>query len=77
MDTQVAIFLYFISDEERYKKVANAFGLSRSTVAITAGKVAPVIVAILGPMYMKLPTTEDDVRVLVDNVKVFTVFHSV
>ena len=66
-DTQVAIFLYYISDEGRYRKVANAFGLSRSTVSITIFKVGGVIVAILGPMYMKLPTTEDDVRDLVDN----------
>ena len=67
VDTQLAIFLYYISDEGRYRKVANAFGLSRSTVSNTVRKVARVIVEIIGPMYMKLPETEEDVCDLVDH----------
>ena len=52
VDTQVAIFLYYISDEGRYRKVANAFGLPRSTVSLTVRKVTQVIVQHVGPVFM-------------------------
>ena len=48
VDTQITIFLYYISDKEKYRKVANTFGRLRSTISITVRKVAWVIVAILG-----------------------------
>ena len=32
VETQVASFLYYISDEGRYRKTANSFGISRASV---------------------------------------------
>ena len=34
VETQVGITLYYLSDEGRYRKVANAFGVSRSSVSL-------------------------------------------
>lgn len=38
VETQVAAFLYYISDEGRYRKTANAFGISRSSVTLIVKK---------------------------------------
>ena len=58
-------FLYYISGEGRYRKVANTFGVSRATVSITVRKVATLRVKYMGPNIIKLPTTEDEVRNLI------------
>ena len=62
VEAQVGLFLYYISDEGRYRKVANAFGVSRATVSITVRKVATLVVKYMGPNLIKLPTPEDEVR---------------
>ena len=59
---QVALTLYYLSDEGRLRKVANAFGLSRATVSITVRRVARAITEFLGPKYIKLPLTEEEVN---------------
>ena len=33
VEKQIAVTLYYLSDEGRYRKVANAFGLGKSTVS--------------------------------------------
>lgn len=53
--------LYYLSDEGRLRKTANAFGLGRSTVSIIIRRVCKALVDI-GPKYIKLPTTEEDVK---------------
>ena len=53
VETQVAITLYYLSDEGRLRKIANAFGLSRSCCSIIVS---------LGPLYIKLPMTEESVK---------------
>ena len=61
VETQVAITLYYLTDEGRYRKVGNAFGVSRSTVSITVRRVTRTISEKLGQKYIKLPTTEKEV----------------
>ena len=61
VEKQVAIFLYYIADEGRYRKVANSFGISRAAVSKIIKKVSMVISLHLGPKYIKLPQTEEEV----------------
>lgn len=62
---QVAITLYYLSDEGRLRKTANAFGISRQTVSKIVRKVCKAITVNLGPKYIKLPFTEEEVNDLV------------
>ena len=55
-ESQIASFLYYISDEARYRKTANAFGISRGPVSLINRKLSKAIVEFLGK-YMKLPET--------------------
>uniref|UniRef100_A0A1X7UYC9 Nuclease HARBI1 n=1 Tax=Amphimedon queenslandica TaxID=400682 RepID=A0A1X7UYC9_AMPQE len=66
-DTQVAVSLYYLSDEGRLHKTANAFGLSRSCVSLIIRRVSYVISHHLGPELIQLPLTEDAVGEKVDN----------
>lgn len=61
---QVALTLYYLSDEGQLRKTANAFGLSRSCVSIIIliQRVTFAITMILGPHYIKLPLTEHEVQ---------------
>ena len=62
VEKQVALTLYYLSDEGRLRKVANAFGLSRACVSIIIRRVTYAITTFLGPNYIKLPLTEDEVK---------------
>jgi len=64
---QVAITLYYLSDEGRIRKTANAFGNSRQVVSKIVRKVCKAITVHLGRKYIKLPFTEEEVRDLVQN----------
>ena len=55
VETQVAVVLYYLSDEGRLRKVANAFGLSRASCSIIIRQVSWAITTHLGPNYIKLP----------------------
>ena len=66
VEKQKAVTLSYLSDEGRYRKVANAFGIAKSTVSLIVRRVCKVISIVLGPKYIKLPTTEDAVREAVD-----------
>jgi hypothetical protein len=57
---QVAIFLYYISDEGRLRKTANAFGTAKSTVSAVIKEVASAVSENLIHL-IKFPTTEDTV----------------
>ena len=69
VDKQVAIFLYYISDEGRFRKTANAFGVSRAAVSQIVRRVSKAITLHLGPKYIVLPSSEADVKELVTNFK--------
>ena len=62
VETQVALTLYYLSDEGRLRKTANAFGLSRSTASIIVRRVCCAISQHLSPKYIKMPTTEEAVE---------------
>lgn len=57
VDTRVAITLYYLSDEGRYRKVANAFGIGRSTVSTIVMEVTNLISSKLGPKFIKFPSS--------------------
>ena len=59
---QVAMTLYYLSDEGRLLKTSNAFGVSRPTVSIVVRRVTRAIATFLGPKYIQLPFTEDAVE---------------
>lgn len=62
VEKQLGITLYYLSDEGRLRKTANAFGVSRSSVSIIIRRLTQVIAMFLGPKYIKLPVTEEDVE---------------
>ena len=62
VETQVAVVLYYLSDEGRLRKVANAFGISRPSCSIIIRQVSRAITTHLGPLYIKLPLTEESVQ---------------
>ncbi|XP_060781021.1 putative nuclease HARBI1 [Neoarius graeffei] len=65
--TRVACTLYYLCDEGRLRKTANAFGLSRSTVSVIIRQVCKAICTTLGHEYIATPKTEPEVQRLVDN----------
>ena len=62
VERQVALTLYYLSDEGHMRKTANSFGLSRSSVSITVRKVCQVITGHLGALFIRLSTTEEEVE---------------
>ena len=63
VETQVAIMLYYIADEGRMQKVA-AFGIAKCTISVVVRFVTKIISNIMGSS-IKLPETEEEVKVLV------------
>ena len=57
VDTQLAITLYYLSDEGRLRKVVNAFGLSRSCCSIIVTRASSALQHI-----WVLPTTETSMK---------------
>lgn len=64
---QVALTLYYLSDEGRIRKTANSFGLSRQVVSKIVRKVCRAITLYLGPTYIKLPVSDHEVQQHVKN----------
>ena len=69
---QVALTLYYLSDEGRLRKTANAFGGSRQVTSKIIRKVCKAISLHLGNKYLHLPKTENEV---IDLVKHFNRTH--
>ena len=63
VEKQVAVFLYYVMDEGRLRKTANAFGIAKSTCSVTVRNVARCICSAMSDM-IKLPTTEAEVKEL-------------
>jgi hypothetical protein len=61
---QVAITLYYIADEGRMQKMANAFGIAKCTVSVVVRFVTQIISNVMGDS-IKLPKTEEQVKALV------------
>ena len=62
VERQVALTLYYLADKGRMRKTANAFGLSRSTVSNVVRKVCHAICEHMGPLLIRLPKTEQEVK---------------
>ena len=67
VERQIAVTLYYLSDGGRLRKTANAFGLSRASVSIIIRRVTRTITEVMGPNYIKLPFTEEEVLHKVSN----------
>ena len=62
---RVALTLYYLSDEGRLRKTANAFGVSRQAVSVIVRQTCKAIAIHLGPKYIKMPFTEPEAEDLV------------
>ena len=67
----MTVTLYYSSDEGRCRKVANAFGISRSSVSIILRRVCTAISEYLGPIHVHLPTSEREVQELLNQFHVY------
>ena len=67
VEKQLSVTLYYLLDEGRYCKVANAFSIGKSTVSETVRRVCRCILIILGPDYIRLPKSEEEVYDTVAN----------
>ena len=70
VEKQVAIMLYYLADEGRYHKVANAFGISRAAVSLVVRRVCSVIANGLGTEVHKISNkTGEEVKLSAANFK--------
>ena len=61
----LAITLYYLKDTGSLWMTANTFGIHQCTVSKTIVEVCKAINAILGPDYLHLPRSENDIRKIV------------
>lgn len=66
VEKQLRITLYYLKDQGSLMIMANAFGVALCTASVIVHKVCDTLVNMLGPTYIKLPVTEDEMR---DQVK--------
>lgn len=59
---QVALTLYYLSDEGRLRKTANAFGLGKSTTSQIIRRVCKAITDHLTSKYIKMPKSKEEVE---------------
>ena len=67
VEKQIALTLYYLSDEGRMRKVANSFGISKPTVSKVVRRVTRAISNELKSKYIKLPTTINQVEEMASN----------
>ena len=61
-EKQLALTLYYLFDEGRMRKTANAFGCAVQTVSKTVSRVATAISTHLVKKYISIPKTEEQVK---------------
>ena len=66
VDTQVGSFLYYISDEGRYRKTENTFRISRASISRIIRRVSYDAMTFVNPKLIRLPTTAGEVQRLTD-----------
>ena len=64
VEAQLAITLYYLRDEGRFRKVANSFGVGKSSVSIIIRDVCLVLAKYVRPRYIKLPQKVEEVEYL-------------
>ena len=65
-EVQIGSFLYFVSDEGRYRKTANAFGISRASVSGVIRRESYAITKSVDPKLIRSPTSQEEFQVLTD-----------
>ena len=60
-EEQVALTLYYLSDEGRLRKTASAFGLGKPTISHIIRHVYKAIISHLTSKYVKMPRTKEAV----------------
>ena len=58
----VCITMYYLSDKGRFKKTANALGITKNTLSMIIQRVTKAILNHLAEKYIKLPRTEEEVN---------------
>ena len=58
MSVEKQVVLYYLMDEGRYRKVGNAFRISRSSVPLIVRSVYKAIARQLGTKFVKFPYTD-------------------
>ncbi|XP_068674456.1 uncharacterized protein [Montipora foliosa] len=69
VEKQLAITLYFLKDQGSLTMTANAFGVAHCTVSVVVRKVCNIITDVLGPRYIKLPNTVQEMKELIDGME--------
>ena len=64
-EKKLALTLYYLKDMGSLSMTANTFGVARSTVSVTVCQVCQAITFYVGPKYISLPKTEEEMRELV------------
>ena len=62
VETQVASLLYYSSDEGRYGKTGNSFGISRASVSLIIRRISYSIVKYHSSDYMKVSKSPQEVE---------------
>ena len=65
-EAQVGSFLFYNSDDDRYRKTANAFGISRASISEIIRRASYTVTTFVGAKLIRLPTTEGEVQELTD-----------
>ena len=58
----VCITMYYLSEKGRFKRTANALGITKNTVSMIIQRVTKAILNHLAEKYIKLPRTEEEVN---------------
>ena len=74
---EVAVTMYYLSDEERFRKTVNAFGIAKNTVSMIIRRVTKAISNHLADKYVKLPRAEEEVNESCSLFLKNMVFHNV
>ena len=59
---RLGIALHYYRDEGRMRKTAKFFDVGKSTVSMVVRELSWAITRIVGPLFIKLPTTEEEVQ---------------
>ena len=62
VETQIALFLYYISNYGQYRKIANSFGIFRASASLIIRRLSYSIVKYLSSDYMKVPKSPEEVE---------------
>ena len=71
VEKQLAMTIYFLKDQGSLRMTANTFGVAVCTLSVVLRKVCACITRELGPRYISLPTTEEEMHQLRKSMEVW------